>query len=103
MQNSPQYLIGHYAIQVLGATVVPLNPMYKDSELEYFISEAEIKAAISGQELYKQIKSVKDKVSLEFPIITNYADYLTENHSLSVPDELNMQKQKFKNTYDFIE
>src|SRR5690625_962947 len=32
MQNCPQYLIGHYAIQMLGAVVVPLNPMYKESE-----------------------------------------------------------------------
>src|SRR5699024_8126036 len=26
MQNCPQYVIGHYAVQMLGAVVIPLNP-----------------------------------------------------------------------------
>ncbi|WP_160112408.1 AMP-binding protein [Salicibibacter kimchii] len=57
MQNCPQYLLGHYAIQMLGATVVPLNPMYKALELENFINEAEIMAMSAGEELYEQVKA----------------------------------------------
>lgn len=101
MQNCPQYLIGHYAIQMLGAIVVPLNPMYKPSELIYFISEAEIKAIISSQELYQHIESIKSEtLSLEFIVTTNYIDLLPEQLTLPLPEELTIEKRIINNTYD---
>lgn len=104
MQNCPQYLIGHYAIQTLGAIVVPLNPMYKATELEHLINEAEIKAVIAGQELFQRLESVKDKLTpLEFIITTNYADFLPEDVTLPLPEELKLVKQAVENTFDFLE
>lgn len=104
MQNCPQYLIGHYAIQTLGAIVVPLNPMYKTTELAHLINEAEIKAVIAGQELYKQLESVRDKLTpLEFVVTTNYADFLPGDVTLPLPDELKMEKQEMKSTFDLVE
>lgn len=104
MQNCPQYLIGHYAIQMLGAIVVPLNPMYKESELEYLINVAEVKAVIAGQELYKQIESAKTKTaSINFIITTYYADFIIEDLTLPLPDELKMKKQDIKNTFDLLD
>lgn len=103
MQNSPQYIIGHYAIQMIGAVVVPLNPMYKESELDYFLNEAEIKVVIAGQELYTQIKNVSSKApSLEFVITTNYANYLPGNPTLPVPKELNTGNVNTNSAYDFV-
>ncbi|QQK76567.1 AMP-binding protein [Salicibibacter cibarius] len=103
MQNCPQYLLGHYAIQMLGATVVPLNPMYKASELEYFINEAEIMAIISGDELYDQIGAIKDKTpSLQFFMITNYADFLSEKLTLPLPEDLQGEKKAMDDAYDVL-
>src|SRR5699024_10016154 len=101
MQNCPQYLIGHYAIQMLGAVVVPLNPMYKESELEYFITEAEIKAVIAGQELYKQLENVTFKSSLfQFIITTHYTDFLIKDlTTLPLTDELKTAKKEIKETF----
>ena len=104
MQNCPQYLIGHYAIQMLGATVVPLNPMYKEAELEYLINEAEIKAVIAGQELCHTIEKVKSKaVSLQFIITTHYADFLSEEPSLPLPVELLEKKVTMDQSFDLLE
>lgn len=104
MQNCPQYLVGHYAIQKLGATVVPLNPMYKEAELDYLINEASVKAVILGQELYYRIESLRDKsTSLEFVISTNYADYLPEKPNTPLPDELKISKQRIMSAYDLAE
>lgn len=106
MQNCPQYLIGHYAIQKLGAIVVPLNPMYKEAELEYLVNEVSIKAIISGQELYERIRNVSGKIpSVEFVLTTNYADYLPNENDITMPlpDELKLKKRNIKNTFDFIE
>lgn len=103
MQNCPQYLIGHYAIQMLGAIVVPLNPMYKSSELIYFISEAEIKAVISSQELYQHIESIKNETpSLEIIVTTSYTDLLPEQLTLPIPDVLKTEKKYIDNTYDML-
>ncbi len=104
MQNCPQYLISHYAVQMLGAVVVPLNPMYKQSELEYLMNEVKLKAVIVGQELYDLIQEVQSKVSsLSFVVTTNYADYLADEVTIPLPEELKMEKRAIDNTCDFIE
>lgn len=104
MQNCPQYIIGHYAIQMLGAIVIPLNPMYKESELEYFINEGEIEGILVGQELYSQLKDIKSKLpTLKFIITTNYADFLSEEPNLPLPDELKMKKEYHQDTLDMLE
>src|SRR5699024_11580383 len=94
MQNCPQYLIGHYAIQMLGAIVIPLNPMYKEAELEYLINEAKIQVMIVGQELYKEIENIKGNLaSLRFVVTTNYTDFLSNQLTLPLPEELKIEKQ----------
>src|SRR5699024_8811194 len=104
MQNSPQYLIAHYAIQMLGAVVLPLNPMYKEAELEYLLNEVEISGIIAGQELYNQLENIKGRLpSLEFVILTNYADLLAEKVTLTLPEELLVEKATIKGTLDMIE
>src|SRR5699024_10942036 len=100
-----QYLIGHYAIQMVGAVVVPSNPMYKESQLQSFINEAEIKAAIAGQELYNKLENVTFKSSLlQFIITTHYTDFLIKDlttHPLT--DELKTAKKEIKETFDLLE
>ena len=104
MQNCPQYIIAHYGIQRLGGIVVPLNPMYKESELEYLINEVKIKAIVAGQELYPRIEVIRSKTkSIEFVITTNYSDYLPDEPTLLLPQELTLEKQQLKGSYDFIE
>ncbi|SES63937.1 long-chain acyl-CoA synthetase [Salinibacillus kushneri] len=101
MQNCPQYLIAHYAVQMIGAIVVPLNPMYKESELDYFINEGEIKAIVLGDELYTQVDNIKDNMSsLQFLVTTNYADFLPESLTLPIPDELLSKKKDIENAFD---
>lgn len=104
LQNCPQYIIGHYAIQRIGAIVVPLNPMYKEAELVYLINESGLKAIISGQELYGHIEKIANETpTLEFIITTNYVDFLPEKPTLLFPSEYKMPKLRHENTVDFLE
>ncbi|MCM3764786.1 AMP-binding protein [Neobacillus niacini] len=104
MQNCPQYLIAHYGIQRIGGIVVPLNPMYKESELEYLINEAEIKAVVAGQELQPLVAVARPKTpTVEFVVTTNYADYLPAEPALTLPAELKLEKQVFQDSYDFVQ
>lgn len=103
LQNCPQYLIGHYAIQRIGAIVVPLNPMYKEAELVYLISESGVKTVIVGQELYGHIEKITNETpTLEFIITTNYIDYLPEKPALLFPNEYNLPKIRHENTIDLL-
>jgi long-chain acyl-CoA synthetase len=104
MQNCPQYIIAHYGIQRLGGVVVPFNPMYKESELEYLINEVKIKAVVVGQELLPLIEAVRTKTpSVEFVVETNYADYLPTETTLPLPLELKLEKKLSEDAYDFVQ
>src|SRR3954453_13160049 len=50
MQNSPQFVLGYYAILRAGAGVVPVSPIDLAEELGAYLSEAGAANAIGGQE-----------------------------------------------------
>ena len=51
LQNSPQFVIGYYAILRADAAAVPVNPMLKTDELRYLCEDSGARVAIFGQEL----------------------------------------------------
>ncbi|WP_455660830.1 AMP-binding protein [Pradoshia sp.] len=102
MQNCPQYIIAHYAIQRIGGIVVPLNPMYKEGELQYLLNEVEAKAIIAGTELYGRLDSIRSIVpSIQLIITTHYADFLPKKPLLPIPAELKTKKYTIQDTVDF--
>ncbi|MBC7804394.1 MAG: AMP-binding protein, partial [Candidatus Parcubacteria bacterium] len=50
-QNSPQFIIGYYAILRADGVVVPVNPMNKSDELAHYIGDSDARVAIAAQEL----------------------------------------------------
>jgi long-chain acyl-CoA synthetase len=103
LQNCPQYIIAHYAVQKIGAVVVPLGPMNKEAELVYMINEIGVKAIVSGQELYPVVQSAEEKVnSLEFVVTTNYADFIPEEPALPLASELKQEKKTYEEIDDLL-
>lgn len=101
MQNCPQYIISYFSVQKIGAIVVPLNPMYKQAELEYFLNEVSVKAIILTDDLYRRVQSIQDKITtVEIIITTNYQDFAPEHPTLALPNEFTFEKQVFEQTYD---
>nr|WP_078381520.1 fatty acid--CoA ligase family protein [Sutcliffiella halmapala] len=45
--NSPYYVIGLYGAARLGATVIPINPIYTPDELHYILKDGDVKAVIT--------------------------------------------------------
>ena len=50
MQKSPVFVIAHLAIQKLGAISVPLNPGFKQSEMQYLLADARAKLILLDPE-----------------------------------------------------
>ena len=55
LQNSPQWVIGYYAILRADAVVVPVNPMNRRDELRHYVEDTGARVAIVGQELLDEM------------------------------------------------
>ena len=93
-QNSPQYVIGYYAILRADAVVVPVNPMNLTLELAHYVADSGARVAIVTQELFDRIRplvagaagAVQEGAALSHVIVGAYADYLEKATDLKVPD-----------------
>jgi fatty-acyl-CoA synthase len=84
-QNSPQFIIGYYAILRADAVVVPVNPMNKSEELTHYVEDSDARVAIAGQELWREIEPHVGK-GIEHCVLAAYGDFLSEKTTLKVPD-----------------
>jgi long-chain acyl-CoA synthetase len=78
LPNSPQFAIADYGILRAGGVDVPCSPLHKADTLEYEIGTSGAKGVICLDESLELIKSIKDKTSLEFIVVTSIKDY-TQN------------------------
>jgi fatty-acyl-CoA synthase len=86
MQNSPQFVIGYYAILRANAVVVPLNPMNLTKEILRYAQDAGTSTIIVSQELYPRVEPLLGKSVLQSAIVAAYSDYLQQPTTLTVPD-----------------
>jgi fatty-acyl-CoA synthase len=82
LQNSPQFVIGYYAILRADAAVVPVNAMNRTEELRHYVEDAGASVAIVGQELLERIAPL----GVKHIIVATYSDYLRTLTDLPVPD-----------------
>jgi fatty-acyl-CoA synthase len=86
MQNSPQFIIGYYAILRADAMVVPVNPMLMTDELRHYVEDSGAKVAITSQEIFSRLAPLVGSTGLKRAIVAAYSDYLPEHTELTVPD-----------------
>lgn len=101
MQNSPQYIISHFAIQKIGAIVGPCNPMFKEWELEYELNDLNAKTLITLDNQYPIFKNIQGNTKIENVIVTNYKDMLPDTPIPSFP-EMIIDKCEIAETHDFM-
>lgn len=86
MQNSPQFVIGYYAIMRADAIVVPVNPMSRTAELEHYVNDTEARLCLAGQELAPQLAPLLGSSTLQTALITAYCNYVREPTTLALPE-----------------
>lgn len=86
MQNSPQFVIGFYAILRADAVVVPINPMNRTGEIEYMLDDSGSKVLLAAQDLVPQALPLLGGKALQHLIVATYSDYLTVPTELDVPE-----------------
>lgn len=96
MQNSPQCIIGYYAILRAGGVVVPINPMNRQGELEYLIDNTGASVMLLGLELCPNIQPLLDQGLLTHAIGASYFEMGDPDCDIPLPDPLpNLREAAF--------
>lgn len=103
MQNCPQFVIGFFGILRAGGVVVSLNPMFKHTELEYEINDAQAETLIGLDFLFTEVEKIRERTQLKNVILTSLKDYFPEKPVLPLPREAQEPKRSFHGALDFIE
>ncbi len=75
LPNIAAYPISFFALQRLGATVVPMNPLYKPDELAYLLADAGIDVAITAAPLLPGLLAAAGEAARALrPVILGGAD-----------------------------
>lgn len=86
MQNSVAFMVAYYAILRCDAVVVPVNPMNKALELQWYVSDTESKIAIVGSELVAEFESLLSHTCLEKIIAARYGDDIFTETKFVIPE-----------------
>jgi fatty-acyl-CoA synthase len=84
-QNSPQFIVGYYAILRANAVVVPVNPMNRAGELRHYVVDTGASTLITTQDLFS-VAMAAHASGLRRIVVGAYSDYLRRPTDLAVPD-----------------
>src|SRR3990172_766477 len=76
VSNSAQWVIAFFSIQKIGATVVPVPPIYTSFEIEYMINDAGAETIVCLDTNFGYVKEIIPKTCLKRVIVTNLVDLL---------------------------
>ncbi|MFZ5633337.1 MAG: AMP-binding protein [Bacillota bacterium] len=103
MQNCPQYIIAHFAVQKIGAVVGTASPMFKEWELEYEVNDLGAEVIFTTDDLYPTVFNILGKTPLKHVVLSNYNDFAPGVPTVPFPQELKNEKTYYPNTYDMMQ
>ncbi|MEJ2740704.1 MAG: AMP-binding protein [Dehalococcoidia bacterium] len=71
LPNCIEFVIGYYGILKTGATVTPVNPLYKEDELKYQINDCNASALITNNSAGKIVEKIRRDIKLKCIIISD--------------------------------
>jgi long-chain acyl-CoA synthetase len=80
--NSPHFVISLYGALRLGATVIPVNPIYTADEIGYILNNGDVKVVV-GLDL---MIPLAEKVHALLPKVEHYVICQTEQNGMAQPD-----------------
>ena len=76
LPNCPQFLIAELGAWKIGATVLPLNPLYTASELRDPLVSAGVRLVVTLTPFYKRLKEIQGDTAVEQIVATSIKEYL---------------------------
>jgi acyl-CoA synthetase (AMP-forming)/AMP-acid ligase II len=70
LENRPAFFFHWFALNALGASVVPINPAYRSSELSYLLGHSEAVLAVVLRERATDVRSAASEADRNIPIVS---------------------------------
>ncbi len=91
LPNSPQFVIAYWALLMVGAIVVNLNPMYTKDELQFCVENTGITGLFAFDMVLPNVKAVCEIVNIPLVVITRITDFVdaaptSTKEELGLPD-----------------
>ena len=67
--NSIEWEIAFYGLEKAGATLVPMNPQFKENEVKYEANDSGAETIVVFAPLYSLVASIKDETNIKTIII----------------------------------
>ncbi len=74
--NCPQWVIANFAVQRIGAVVVPVSPIYTAYEVGYMVKDADVETVICLDTNFGYVDQVAKEGRIKRIVVTNLADLL---------------------------
>jgi len=74
--NCPQFLIGYFGAQQIGAVPVPISPIYAPNQIAYLLNDSEAETVLCQDTNFRYIKEVFPETCLKRAVVTNDVDLL---------------------------
>ena len=81
--NSIQWEISFYGLEKAGAILVPMNPLFKETEVEYEANDSGAETLIVFQPLYPTVAAIKDKTNIKNIIVIESEE---KKEKLEIPE-----------------
>jgi len=102
MQNCPQYMVAHWAIQKLGAIVSPCSPLFKSHELAYQLGDLGAQVVIAADSLHPVVESARAETQVRTVMLVHYEDMLPERPTYAVPAEIRTPRTMPEGAIDLL-
>jgi fatty-acyl-CoA synthase len=86
LQNCPQWLVAYYGILRAGAVVVPINPMSREADVRYYLSDSGATVAVCAQELADTLAVGAKDTEVRHVVVASYSDYLPAQSPFPLPE-----------------
>jgi long-chain acyl-CoA synthetase len=104
LQNVPQFLIAVFGTWKRQASVVPLNPMFKQQELLFHLNDSGARVLVCLESLYASCaRAVVSSTSVERVVTTSEIDWLASGAGKEWPTLQGIEKQRFPETVDLLD
>jgi long-chain acyl-CoA synthetase len=68
--NKPEYAIAYFALLSLGATVIPINPTFKENEISYILNDSDAVALVVDEVGISEVMKAKENLASVQTIIS---------------------------------
>lgn len=103
LQSCPQGLIVYLAAMKSGLIAVPIDPMSKEFELEYFLNDSEAALIVTMDSIYPVLEPLRKKCKVKDVIVSSFHDFLPAHPAFPIHKMIQDEKRGFPHTHDFME